>query len=51
MRDFTAVLISPVLRFTGFRFSKQYRWGSSKFHRIVFASVNTIKANRLAGDL
>jgi hypothetical protein len=51
MRDVTAVLISPVLRMTGFRFDKQYRWGVTRYHRAVYAMVNTIKANHLAGDL
>jgi hypothetical protein len=51
MRDATAVLISPVLRVTGFRFSKQYRWGVSAYHRAVYALVNTVRANHLAGDL
>jgi len=45
MRDFNARLIAPILRLTGFRFSKEYRWGVSRFHRAVFAMVNTIRAN------
>jgi hypothetical protein len=43
------VAISPVLYVTGFRFSKDYRWGTTKFHSIVYATVNTIAANRVAG--
>ena len=49
MRDLTAVLISPVLKLTGFRFNKDYRWGTTKFHRAVYATVNTVRANHLAG--
>lgn len=45
MRDFTAILISPILKITGFRFSKHYRWGTTKFHSIVYRCVNTIRAN------
>jgi hypothetical protein len=49
MRDLTAVLISPVLKLTGFRFSKDYRWGTTRFHRAVYAVVSTVRANHLAG--
>jgi hypothetical protein len=41
-------LIAPVLRLTGFRFSKDYRWGTTRFHRTVYACVSTIGANSLA---
>jgi hypothetical protein len=49
MRDFTAALIVPVLKVTGFRFSKDYRWGTTKFHRAVYALTNTVAANHMAG--
>jgi hypothetical protein len=49
MRDFNAMLIAPVMRLTGFRFSKEYRWGVSRFHRAVYAMVNTVRANISAG--
>lgn len=45
MRTITAVLLAPVLKLTGFRFSKDYRWGTTLRHRIVFALVNTCSAN------
>ncbi len=45
MKEFNARLIAPVMRLTGFRFSKQYRWGLTRKHRIVIALVNTIQAN------
>jgi hypothetical protein len=34
---------------TGFRFSKHYRWGVSRFHRAVYAMVDTVRANQIAG--
>jgi hypothetical protein len=49
MREFNAMLIAPVMRLTGFRFSKDYRWGVSRFHRAVYACVNTVSANYRAG--
>lgn len=49
MRTFTAYLIAPALKVTGFRFSKDYRWGVSRFHRAVYACVNTVTANHIAG--
>jgi len=45
MRELTAILVTPVLKLTGFRFSKDYRWGTTRRHRIVYALVNTINAN------
>lgn len=49
MRDRMATLIAPVLKMTGFRFSKDYRWGTTRYHRIVYRMVNTIQANLNAG--
>ncbi len=49
MRNATAYLIAPVLMLTGFRFSKDYRRGTTRTYRIVYALVNTITANRVAG--
>ena len=48
MRDAIAVMIAPVLKLTGFRFSKDYRWGTKRIHRAVYAIVNTTRANQLA---
>jgi hypothetical protein len=45
----TAFAISPVLMLTGFRFAKDYRWGVSCFHRAVYAVIDTVAANHLAG--
>jgi hypothetical protein len=49
MRTITATLVAPVLKATGYRFSKNFRWGTTLGHRVVFALVNTIEANRKAG--
>jgi len=49
MRDLLAYPAALILKVTGFRFSKDYRWGTSFHHRIVYTLVNTIKANGLAG--
>ncbi len=47
-RNIAAHLIAPVMRLTGFRFSKDYRWGKTFFHRAVYAMVSTVGANYLA---
>lgn len=48
-RTAVAYLIAPALMITGFRFSKDYRWGVSRFHRAVYAICNTVAANSIAG--
>lgn len=48
MRTTTAYLIAPVLALTGFRFSKEYRWGVTRFHRAVYACTSTVVANLVA---
>jgi hypothetical protein len=45
MRSCLAYLLTPVLKLTGFRFSKAYRHGESRFYRAVYACVNTVEAN------
>lgn len=51
MRQLNGKLIGLVLKATGcpFRFSKEYRWGVTRWHRMVYACVNTIEANWTAG--
>lgn len=49
MREFNAKLIAPIMKLTGFRFSKDYRWGTTLFHRTVYKIVSTVTANILAG--
>lgn len=49
MRDIFASALVPVMKLTGFRFSKDYRWGATKFHAFVYRHVNTVHANLTAG--
>jgi hypothetical protein len=49
MRNQTAKLLAPIMRATGFRFSKDYRWGTTLRHRMIYRCVNTVRANILAG--
>lgn len=51
MRNFTATLIVPIMKLTGFRFSKDYRWGTTMFHRIVYRMVDTVGANIKADNV
>jgi hypothetical protein len=51
LRQAVGVAISPVLAVSGFRFSKAYRWGVSRFHRAVYAACSTTTANRWADRL
>ena len=44
-RSFNALWLAPIMRVTGFRFSKLYRWGATPAHRIVYILVDTVKAN------
>ena len=48
LRERTPFLVAPILRITGFRFSKHYRWGSTRFHRIVYAICPTTMCNLVA---
>jgi len=49
LRMFTAALIVPVLKITGYRFSKNFRHGVTYGHRAVYAMVDTVHANLWAG--
>lgn len=44
-----AYSLVPAMKLTGFRFSKDYRWGVSRFHRAVYSLVNVVAANHAAG--
>lgn len=48
MRKVTARAIAPIIKRTGFRFSKDYRHGVSRYHKIVYALVDTVGANNIA---
>lgn len=45
IRSINARLIAPVLRLTGYRFSKRFRHGDTLWHRAVYAVVSTVEAN------
>jgi hypothetical protein len=51
MRKLNGQIIGTILRITGcgFRFSKDYRWGVTMYHRIVFRVISTVDANYTAG--
>ncbi len=49
IRKITAYIAAPAMILTGFRFSKDYRHGVSRFHRFVYATVDTVGANHIAG--
>lgn len=48
-RTIAAYLLIIPMRVTGFRFSKDYRWGLTRHHRFVYRMVDTVHANALAG--
>jgi hypothetical protein len=49
MRKLAATILTPAMKLTGFRFSKDYRHGITVFHRIVYYCVDTVGANMKAG--
>lgn len=50
-RCVSAALVGLAIRHTSFRFSKEYRHGTTRRHRIVYALCNTVAANYVAdGD-
>ena len=51
MRTILGSLLAPILYVTGFRFSKDYRHGTTVFHRAVYATIDTVGANIKAGEL
>ena len=44
-RRIAAHLITPILALTGFRFSKDYRHGTTFFKHLVYCFVDTVTAN------
>lgn len=44
-REITAALLIPVMKLTGFRFSKEYRHEITRFHSLVYNCVDTVGAN------
>jgi hypothetical protein len=51
MRFIVARLIAPVMAHTGFRFTKDYRWGMTIWHKMVFAVCSTVEANYRADQI
>lgn len=49
IRTLTAATMVPVMMLTGFRFSKEYRRGETRFKRAIYACVNTVQANIWSG--
>lgn len=49
IRTINAYLLIPVMKITGFRFSKDYRREVTKFHSIVYSVIDTVNANSKAG--
>ena len=49
MRKLAATILTPAMKLTGFRFSKDYRHGITLFHKIVYSCVDTVGANMKAG--
>jgi len=45
MRNFNARLVAPLLRITGYRFSKHFRWGTNFGHRVTYRLISTVDAN------
>ncbi len=48
IRMLLANILTPVMKLTGFRFSKSYRRGDTRYHQIIFACVDTVGANMSA---
>lgn len=51
IRSLTAHIVAPVLAWRGKRFSKDWRWGVTRWHRIVYRCCSTVEANRLADEI
>ena len=51
MRKLIALLISPLLALTSFRFSKLYRLEITKFHSFIYLIINTVSANNYANNI
>jgi hypothetical protein len=48
IRSLSANILTPVMKLTGFRFSRAYRRGDTRYHQIIFACVDTVGANMKA---
>jgi len=50
-RAFIAKHIAFRMVKNGFRFDKDYRWGTTRRHRVVYFFVETVLANQIADRL
>lgn len=50
-REVAARLMAPLMAHSGFRYSKDYRHGTTQTKAEVYALVDTVLANRLADEL
>jgi hypothetical protein len=48
IRTTTAIILVPIMKLTGFSFSRDFRLGETLVHRIVYACVDTVGANTWA---
>jgi hypothetical protein len=48
IRTINAIILTPVMKLTGYRFSRAFRRGDTKLHSIVYALVDTVGANTYA---
>ena len=49
IRAINAIILTPVMKLTGFRFSRAYRRGDTRFHSFIYVVVDTVGANIRAG--
>ena len=52
MRQLIGKIVGKVLRYSksDFRFSKDYRWGATRWNRMVYAICSTVTANYYADN-
>jgi hypothetical protein len=48
IRTINAIILTPVMKLTGFRFSRSYRRGDTRFNSFIYALVDTVGANTYA---
>lgn len=50
IRTTNAIILTPVMKLTGFRFSKSYRRGDTRSHSFIYTLVDTVGANTYANN-
>jgi hypothetical protein len=48
IRTLSAIILTPVMKLTDFRFSRAYRRGDTKLHSFIYMLVDTVGANTYA---